>query len=253
MEPLVPDWRTLGGGSNAGPTAGAAPVPHQPAHRTVVLTPRVLTWLIGGLLAAALTGGAAFLSLAPTTGGVVVETDGGYPAATSASVQTDTAADLSRVASRSADLVVDVEGAVPHPGLVHVPAGGRVGDALTRAGGFAANADLTRTASDLNLAQPVTDGLKVVVPTIGQASTDTSTADAGVRASAATGLSGLVDLNRANETELDTLPGVGPATIAKIVAARESAPFASTEDLRSRKIIGDAAFEQLKSLVTVGR
>ena len=253
MEPLVPDWRTLGSGSVTGPTPGATPVPPRPAHRTVVITPRLLTWLIGGLLAAALTGGAVFLSLVPGTGGVVLEAGVGDASVTTASDVTDMGGGLGRVTSRAADLVVDVEGAVAHPGLVHVPAGGRVGDALTRAGGFAANADLTRTSSDLNLAQAVTDGLKVVVPAIGQTSSETGAARPDAPGAGASGVSGPLDLNRATEVELDTLPGVGPATIAKIVAARQSAPFASTEDLRTRKVVGDAAFEKLKGLVTVGR
>jgi competence protein ComEA len=143
---------------------------------------------------------------------------------------------------------VDVEGAVVRPGLVHVPSGGRVGDALARAGGFAANADLTRTASDINLAQQVTDGLKIVVPAIGQ---DPLAADEP--ASKRSVADELVDLNGATEVELDALPGVGPATIAKIVAARADAPFTTTEDLRTRDIVGDAVFQKLKGLVTVGR
>ena len=254
MEPLAPDWRTLGGGSSTGPTTGPAPTPQPAAHRTVIITPRLLTWLIGGLLAAALTGGAAFLALVPGTGSVVIDASTGDPAAMASSPDaTDPVSAQVRAVPPSLDLVVDVEGAVAHPGLVHVPAGGRVGDALTRAGGFAANADLTRTASDLNLAQQVTDGLKVVVPTIGQASVHTELADPGAPGAGTTAASGPLDLNRATEAELDTLPGVGPATIAKIVAARQSAPFSSTEDLRTRKVVGDAAFEKLKGLVTVGR
>ena len=152
-----------------------------------------------------------------------------------------------------ADLVVDVEGAVAHPGLVHVPTGGRVGDALTRAGGFAANADLTRTAAELNLAQTVTDGLKVVVPTIGQASVGADTDERPpARDIGSPAGSRPLDLNQATEAQLDTLPGVGTATIAKIVAARQSAPFTSTEDLRTRKIVGDAAYQKLTGLITVG-
>ena len=267
MEPLVPDWRTLGTGSATAPTAAARSAPPKPAQRTIVITPRVLTWLMGGLLAAALTGGAAFLALVPTSSGVVMEPGGGDAALPAASALAGVVSGADRFASGPVDLVVDVEGAVARPGLVHVPAGGRVGDALTRAGGFGPNADLTRTASDLNLAEPVTDGRKVMVPTIGRPTSDTSSSAAdggGVAAldpaagDAGTGVgtgsaSGPVDLNRATEAELDALPGVGPATIAKIVAARQSAPFAATEDLRTRKIVGDAVFEQLKGLVTVGR
>ena len=231
-------------------------MPPRPAQRTVVVTPRLLTWLIGGLAAAALTGGAAFLALVPGTGGVVIDSEIGDTALIGTPIGTAvtdaTSGGPRTLAALSVDLVVDVEGAVAHPGLIHIPTGGRMGDALTRAGGFAANADLTRTSAELNLAQTVTDGLKVVVPTLGQASVVADTTTAATRDTGSPVGSSPLDLNQATEAQLDTLPGVGAATIAKIVAARQSAPFTSTEDLRTRKIVGDAAYQKLAGLITVG-
>jgi len=247
MEPLAPDWRALGDGSPSG-TQTPAQGHSRGTHRSIQVTPRIMGWVIAGLMAAALAGAAVFLALLPSTDGVLIDDRSSGTSASAAALAAASLEPGGLGPAVASDLVVDVEGAVAHPGLVRIPVGGRVGDALAKAGGFAPNADLTRAALELNLAQPVSDGLKVVVPAIGQGSTATTPAGTGPAAGG-----GPLDLNRATEAELDALPGVGPATIAKIVAARRSAPFATVADLRTRDILGEATFEKLQDLVAVGR
>jgi competence protein ComEA len=137
------------------------------------------------------------------------------------------------------ELVVDVEGGVNEPGLHRLPAGSRVADALAAAGGYAPSADLAAAAQSLNLAAELVDGQQVLVPVIGAAP-----AGGG-------GGGGLVNLNRATQSELEALPGIGPVTAEKIIAARETQPFASLEELVTRDVLTARQLEQIADLVTV--
>ena len=147
-------------------------------------------------------------------------------------------------------LVVEVGGAVVHPGVYRLPAGSRVGDAIEAAGGYGPRVDVRAADRTLNLAAKLQDGDEVHVPDRDEAGATTPTgggAAAGTTKGPTAG--GLVDLNRATAEELDALPGVGPATVAKIIAAR---PFASVDDLAARKVVGAATLAKIRSLVTVG-
>lgn len=142
-------------------------------------------------------------------------------------------------------IVVDVAGAVASPGIVRLPDGSRVDDAIAAAGGLRDDAD----TSSLNRAAKVADGVKVYVPAVGEASPvgDAST-DAGV-ASVDAG-TGLVSINTATIDELQTLPGVGPSTAQAIVEDREqNGAFASVEDLMRVSGIGEKKFAKLKNSI----
>jgi competence protein ComEA len=144
---------------------------------------------------------------------------------------------------------VDVAGAVARPGIYHLPAGSRIADALTAAGGFGPRVDAAG-ASRLNLAAPVRDGDQVLVPSRDDPRSAASPPIPGGSAGKAN--TGPVNLNTATEAELDALPGIGPVTVAKIVASRTAGPFTSVADLRTRKLVTDATFAKLSGLVTVG-
>jgi competence protein ComEA len=135
-------------------------------------------------------------------------------------------------------IYVHILGQVERPGLYELPDGARAVDAVAAAGGFTVQAD----AAGLNLARFVSDGEQIVVPAIGE----TTAAAPGIAGD------GRVNLNTADAATLDTLPGVGPATAAKILAWRdEHGRFESVEDLLDVGGIGEAKFDALRDLVTV--
>jgi len=135
-------------------------------------------------------------------------------------------------------IVVDVVGAVARPGVVRLPAGARVLDALLAAGGMTGDADLFA----LNKAAPLHDGARIYVPRPGES------VPAGALGSTA---ETKVNLNSATANELDALPGVGPATAAAIVRARTTKPFATVDELQTSGLITPKVFADLRDLVTV--
>lgn len=145
-------------------------------------------------------------------------------------------------------LVIDVEGGVAHPGIVKLASGSRVADAIIAAGGYSADADLL-AASQINLAAPLGDGQQVLVPLRNVAS---SASASGPLSGAGGGASALVDLNQATPEQLDALPGIGPVTVQKIVAARQERPFASLDELVERKVLTNSQLEKIRAQVTVG-
>jgi competence protein ComEA len=152
----------------------------------------------------------------------------------------DTSAGSSNPSGRVA---VHVAGHVRHPGLVRLPAGSRVQDAIRAAGGATAGADLDA----VNLARKLTDGEQVLIPGPGDPPPPLPP-DAG----AAPGTpSAPLDLNTATVEQLDALPGVGEVTAGRIVAYRSAHPFTTVDELLEVPGIGQRRFEQLRDLVTV--
>ena len=255
-------WRVLDDATAGNPLA-ASPGVSMPAAggEGVTGSAGVSLRLAAGLIAAAILAVGAFGIAATATNGGSVTVDSGAAGFSSPATGLNGS---SRPAAGSGapvggDLVVDVQGAVLRPGVHHLALGSRVADAVAAAGGYGPRVDTDRAGRELNLAALLHDGDRVLVPSRDDPSasrgggTGGSSGGSGARSGGSGGGPGgaLVDLNRATASELDALPGVGPVTAQKIIAAREEQPFATIEALRDRKVIGSAAFDKLKDLVTV--
>ncbi|GAA4492257.1 hypothetical protein GCM10023191_027950 [Actinoallomurus oryzae] len=171
-----------------------------------------------------------------------------HPAAQTAAAQTAAAPAVAATPSPTpAVLVVDVAGKVRHPGVVTLPAGSRVIDAIKEAGGVRPGAK----TGTLNLARRVVDGEQILVGV-------TATPAPGAPPPAAPGASGTsvpgapLDLNTATAGQLDQLPGVGPVLAQRIVDYRtQHGGFRSVDELRQVSGIGEAKFADVKDLVRV--
>ncbi|MEH1168182.1 helix-hairpin-helix domain-containing protein [Micromonospora sp. CPCC 205539] len=166
------------------------------------------------------------------------------PVAPLASVAESATAAAMPSASGGGELVVTVAGKVRRPGLVRLPAGARLADALQAAGGALPGVDVAL----LNPARKVTDGELIVV------GVTPPPAPGGAAGPAAGGAApvGPLNLNTATLAQLDALPGVGPVLAQRILTHRDQhGGFKSVGDLRQVDGIGDARYEQLKDLVTV--
>ena len=255
MDPAMPDWRAFGepvAAATAEPTRpdGRGPRGRAPFSELLARVPRstLITIIAAGVLAVAGLG----LALTTPSGGdvaLVGAQEGPADGPVSGAARSLVTGRASHIVASGPDVVVDVAGAVARPGLVRLPAGSRIGDAILASGGYAPTADLDAAAVALNLAEPLTDGTKVLVPSLGASAAEAAPAgvDAGSTASG-----GRMDLNAATSAELEDLPGIGPVTAGRIVEARAQAPFSSVDELRSRGLVGESTFGKLRDLVTVG-
>ena len=154
-------------------------------------------------------------------------------------------------------VVVHVTGAVIRPGVVTLGEGSRVNDAIGAAGGVSPDAD----TQQLNLARVLTDGEQIRVPRIGEVLPDpvpqpggAATPGAGTAPGkpGAGSASGTVNINTASASDLEKLPGIGPALAQRIVEYRDShGPFASVDALTDVPGIGKAKLEALREQATV--
>jgi competence protein ComEA len=190
---------------------------------------------IAGLLAALLLVGWTWLDR-PT-----VEPVDGPGTPTPSSTAGPATPSVGEVADTASTVVVSVVGLVVRPGLVTLPEGSRVADAIEAAGGLLPEAD----PASVNLAAVLADGQQIAVGVPGAA-----TASSG--AAVGTVPSGPVNLNTATAADLDALPGIGPVLAQRIVTYRDQqGRFTSVEQLDDVPGIGPAIYDQLKTLVGV--
>lgn len=244
------------------PADPAPPGPHDgvvPWWRRWSLTPRAAVVLAGAVVAVAVVvvavGALGERPGGGSAGGVTVTRApsvaaaggaGDEPGASGATVPPGSSS------SPSGTVTVHVLGAVAHAGVVVVPTGTRVDGVLDRAGGASPDADLVR----LNLARPVADGERLYVPRVGEdevpAVLDPSGAGAVAGGAPSSSDDAVVDLNTADQAALETLPGIGPALAARILAWRdEHGRFTAVEDLLDVSGIGDGRFAELRERVRV--
>ena len=234
MESSTPPWRVFDTqpGGPAGEARNAAPDTRRAASGVPLLA-------LGGVGAAVVIGGLA-----------IVVALGSVGATTSGPGETPAVGASGAAIADVGEIVVDVQGAVLNPGVYRLATGSRVGDAVDAAGGFSPRVDIERVASELNLAATLVDGTQIRVPSRDDPA-------AGPRGSPTTGGSAggaapQINLNSATEAELESLPGIGPVTAGKIIAARAEAPFKTIGELRERGLVGQKTFDSLKALITVG-
>lgn len=133
-------------------------------------------------------------------------------------------------------VVVELQGAVRDPGLYELPHGSRLADLFIIAGGLLPEAD----ASQLNGTALLQDGQQVFVPRAGDALQEVA--------------AGLVDINTADQAQLEELPNIGPVRAGAIIESRErEGPFQAPEDLVLRDIISLSLFESIRDRITVSR
>ena len=203
---------------------------------------------LGGVVVLALLGvGAAVVATVATPGGEVVAVPTGSEGAGGGVLD---GGDPSAAGFGEPPVVVlHVLGAVVEPGIVELPPGSRVVDAIAAAGGPTDAADLAA----VNLARLVADGEQLRLPAVGEAPAAGAPGSGGAGAGSPGGaVDGRININTADAAGLEQLPGVGPAIAARIIAWREqNGPFRSVDELTAVSGIGEKTLDGLRDQATV--
>lgn len=153
-------------------------------------------------------------------------------------------------------IVIHITGEVKKPGVVRVKEGSRIEDIIEAAGGLTENADIT----NINLAYVVEDGVKIKIPAVGddELSKESYIIEGmGENFSIAEGnvenhSNSLININTATQSELETLPGIGPSIASRIIEYRnQNGKFKTVNDIKNVTGIGNNKFEKIKEFIKV--
>lgn len=149
-------------------------------------------------------------------------------------------------------IVIHITGEVEEEGVIELEKGARISDAIEEAGGTTEEADL----SNVNLAYSLSDGQKVKIPNINEKDEEIivveEKAGDNIIIEGNKSKEEKININKAAQTEIETLPGIGPSTALKIITYRnEHGKFKNIEDIKNVSGIGDSKFENLKEYICV--
>jgi competence protein ComEA len=148
----------------------------------------------------------------------------------------------------SPEIIVEIAGAIQKPGVYHMPPNSRIEDLIIAAGGISREADRLWLDKSLNKAAKLTDGQKIYIKQSGETSATVSISGMNVAQYNNSTESGLVNINTASISDLDTLPGIGQTYGQKIIDNR---PYSNPQELVSKKVIPQTTYDKIKNLISV--
>ena len=153
------------------------------------------------------------------------------------------------------NIFVHIAGCVQKEGMLELSSNSRIADAIEKAGGLTQEADL----SDINLAYLLEDGMKIYIPNQNERQENNEKTENTAKTESTPSMQiqdtntkqDVININTATQEELDTLPGIGPATAAKIIAYREEkGKFKQKEEIKEVSGIGEAKYEKMKEYIS---
>lgn len=156
---------------------------------------------------------------------------------------------VNSIETKTNEIKIYITGEIKNSGVYELEEGSRVEDAIHIAGGLTEEADL----SNVNLAAPLEDAVKIYIPNVNDALDDEKNILSSDSPSSSTSSSnGKININKATASELENIPSVGPSTAQKIITYREeNGKFSSIDEIKNVSGIGDKTFENIKDYISI--